>query len=106
MNRPADGARPPRLPPAQRRAQLLMRSAALRLQMAHDGQTLEAPLAVADTMRAALHWLWRHPEWPIGGMVVLAVLRPRRAWRWAARVWWAWRMWQRTGRLVLAAAMR
>ena len=104
MSSPADP--PPALPPALRREQLLVRSTALRLRLARDGQALEAPLAIADNVRNALHWLWQHPEWPVGGLVVLAVLRPRRAWRWAARAWWAWRLWQRSGRLLVALASR
>ena len=110
MSPPAGSPRPPpslpTLPPALRRELLLVRSRALRQQLARESQVLETPLAIADQARQGLRWLWQHPEWPIGGLVLLALLRPRRAWRWAARGWWAWRLWQRTGRLLVAVAGR
>jgi len=95
-----------RLSPALRRERLLLRSAALRVQLARDAQGLATPLAIADTVGDAARWLWRHPEWPLGALVMLVVLRPRRAWRWASRGWWAWRLWQRGRRLLLAATQR
>jgi len=91
---------PPPLSPAERRQRLLARSAALRVQLAQDAQGLAGPLAVADAVGGAARWLWRHPEWPLGALVVLVVLRPRRAWRWASRAWWAWGLWQRAERLL------
>ena len=104
---PAGSPRPPpTLTLALRRELLLARSRALRQQLAREGQALEAPLAIADQARQGLRWLWQHPEWPIAGLVLLTLLRPRRAWRWASRGWWAWRLWQRTGRLLVAAAAR
>lgn len=106
MNLASGGAAQPALPPAVRREQLRLRSSALRLQIASDAQILETPLALADQVRAALRWLRRNPEWPVGTLVFLAVLRPRRAWRWVSRGWWAWRMWQRAGRLLAAVAPR
>lgn len=91
------------LPLALRREQLLVRSAELRLRLAQDGRALEAPLAMADTVRAGWHWLRAHPEWPAGAALALVLLKPRRALRWASRGWWAWRTWQRARRLLAAA---
>jgi len=93
---------PPAPPPmlAQRRERLLQRSAVLRVQLAQDGRALQAPLALADTVREGWHWLRRHPEWPAGAALLLVLLKPRRAWRWASRGWWAWRVWQRAQRLL------
>ena len=94
----------PRRPsPAQRREQLLIRSITLREQLAQQAQVLAAPLAIADSLRNSLHWLRQHPEWPLGGLALLALLRPRRAWRWASRVWWGWRLWRRGSRWLAAA---
>jgi len=104
VSSPADS--PPALPPALRREQLLVRSTVLRLQLAREAQVLEAPLAIADKVHLGLRWLWQHPEWPVAGLVVLVVLRPRRAWRWATRAWWAWRLWRRSGRLLLGDVVR
>lgn len=94
------------LPLAQRREQLLVRSAELRLRLAQDGRALEAPLAMADTVRTGWHWLRAHPEWPAGAALLLVLLKPRRALRWASRGWWAWRTWQRAQRLLAAAGRR
>ncbi len=93
---------PRRSPPAQRREQLLIRSTTLREQLAQQAQVLAAPLAIADSLGNSLHWLRQHPEWPLGGLALLALLRPRRAWRWASRVWWGWRLWRRGSRWLAA----
>ncbi len=109
MSPPAGSPSPPSPAPvalALRRELLLTRSRALRQQLARESEVLEAPLALVDQARQGLRWLRQHPEWPIGGLVLLALLRPRRVWRWAARGWWAWRLWRRTGRLLVAAAAR
>lgn len=55
----------------RRREQLLLRSAQLRRTLAQQSQPLQGTLALADQLRAGLHWLRRHPVWPV---VVLAVL--------------------------------
>ncbi len=85
---------------AVRKELLLMRSATLRGQLAQDAQVLRAPLALADSVRDGLRWLRQNPEWPLGGVVLLLVLKPRRTWRWISRGWWAWRLWQRAARLL------
>ena len=92
-----------RSPPAQRREQLLRRSNTLRLQLAQQAQVLAAPLAIADHLRQGLRWLRDHPHWPLGGLVLLALLRPRRAWRWTLRAWWGWQLWQRGSRWLASA---
>lgn len=78
-----------------RREQLLLRSAALRQRFAHEARALEPPLARADRVLGGLRWLRGHPGLVAGGVVVVIVLRPRQAWRWALRGWWGWRLWQR-----------
>jgi len=93
-------------PPRLRLEQLLIRSTALRLQLAQQVQMLAGPLTIADSLCSGLHWLRRHPEWPLGGLALLALLRPRRAWRWASRVWWGWRLWRRGSRWLAAARDR
>jgi hypothetical protein len=82
-----------------RQQALLLRSATLRSQLAAQGRLLQGPLALADRLRGGWRWLRAHPEVPVAAVVALAVLRPRRAWRWAQRAWWGWRVWQRLQRL-------
>jgi hypothetical protein len=88
------------VPVALRREQLLLRSATLRGQLARDAQVLQAPLALADSVRDGLRWLRQNPEWPLGGVLLLLVLKPRRTWRWISRGWWAWRLWRRATLLL------
>lgn len=73
----------------------MLRSAELRQSLAIQVVPLQAPLALADRARAAWQWLRANPEAPIAAAVVIAVLRPRRAWRWGMRLWWGWRNWRR-----------
>ena len=76
---------------ALRQQSLVARSATLRGALAEQAQTLEAPLAAADRVRAGVRWLYEQRVWI--GVAVLAVLivRPRRAWRVARWSWWLWR---------------
>ena len=76
---------------ASRQQRLLQRSAALRTSLAHQGTVLAAPMATADRVRAGARWLVRQRGWVAGGLVVVLVLRPRRAWRVARFGWWLWR---------------
>jgi hypothetical protein len=78
-----------------RRERLRLRSAELRLHVAADAGVLVAPLALADQAGAALRWLRRHPQVPLLALGLMFVARPRRALRWAARLWWGWGLWQR-----------
>ncbi len=79
-----------------RRQQLLVRSAQLRLSLADQVQVYKRPLAIANQVRSGLQWLYRNPQWPLGALMILVVLRPRRALGWGGRLWWAWRLFQRT----------
>lgn len=95
---PRPGQAPLRHP--ARRTQLLARSAALRVQFTHEARALEAPLARVDRVRDGLRWLRGHPAWLVGGVLLLAVLRPRQLGRWAARAWWVWQWVQHPGALA------
>lgn len=77
---------------AERKLQLLIRSAELRVTLAHEARALRTPLAVADHAVAGVQWLRDHPVWPLGTMALLAILRPRRALRWASRLLLGWRV--------------
>lgn len=89
-----------------RQHELLLRSSDLRHQLAQDIVVVQAPLALADRVRSAWAWLRAHPEWPLAAVVVVAVLRPRRALRWGSRLWWAWNSWRRVQQLVDTTAWR
>lgn len=73
-----------------RQQRLVERSAQLRISLADRAQVFRKPLAAIDQARHSLQWLYRHPQWPLGGLVVLFLLRPRRTVLWGGRLWWAW----------------
>lgn len=74
-----------------RQQRLLVRSAQLRLELADQAQVLQRPLAVADRAQSGLYWLYRNPQWPLGALALLIVVRPRRALVWGGRLWWGWK---------------
>ncbi len=83
-----------------RQQRLLVRSAQLRITLVDQVQVLKKPLAVADQTQARAQWLYRNPQWPLGALIVLAVLRPRRTILWGGRLWWAWTTFKRLRNLV------
>lgn len=78
-----------------RQQRLLLRSAQLRFTLADQSQAFKKPLALADQARDRLQWLYRNPQWPLGFLLTLAVLRPQRTLLWAGRLWWAWSAFKR-----------
>lgn len=83
----------------QRQHLLQARSNLLRQRLTDDVQVLRPPLALADQVRQGWQWLRSHPEVLAGGALLLALLRPRRAWRLASRAWAGWQLWRRVQRL-------
>jgi hypothetical protein len=77
---------------------LMLRSAELRQNLASQVAPLQTPLALADRVREGWRWLRANPEAPMAAALVIAVLRPRRAWRWGMRLWWGWRTWRKLQR--------
>jgi len=83
---------------AARKQQLLIRSAELRVTLTHQAKPLQGPLAVADQAVIGMRWLREHPQWPLGALLLTAVLRPRRALAWATRLWWGWDVYKKARR--------
>ena len=84
---------------------LLARSAELRFTLADQAQVFKRPLTIADKAQDGLQWLFRHPVWPLGALIALVVLRPRRAILWSGRLWGAWKMFKRA-RIWMASTSR
>lgn len=84
----------------RRRAALLARSRQLRGELAEGATVLRLPLKLADGAWRGWRWLKVHPEAIAAGLVVVAVVRPRRAWALARASWRAWRSWRRVRFLV------
>lgn len=89
-----------------RQQRLLMRSAQLRIALADQAQIFKKPLAVADQARSSLQWLYRNPQWPLGALLVLFLLRPRRVILWGGRAWWAWTAFNRARSWVTALSLQ
>jgi len=77
------------------RQALLARSAQLRIELGAQSAVLNTPLKWVDKARAGVHWLRHHPEWPLGALAVLVLLRPGRVVRWSAHLLWGWQLWRR-----------
>jgi hypothetical protein len=89
-----------------RREQLLARSDQLRRGLAEQIHAYRQPLAWAQRAEGGWQWLRAHPQWVVGGVAVLVVLRPWRAWRWGSGILGAWSVWQRVQPLWTALAER
>ena len=92
--------------PRLRRHRLLMRSAELRITIAGQSEVLKGPLALADQVRGGVNWLYQHPQWPLGALVVLTMLRPKRTLQWAGRLWWVWTSLRRAQSWLTAVPLR
>ena len=77
---------------AERRERLVARAAAQRVTLAQNIEPWRIPLALADQGLAALRYIKSHPEWIVGGVVLLAALRPGRVGKWLGRGWVTWQM--------------
>ncbi len=85
---------------ALRRAHLLLRSSQLRADLSLNVQALRRPLGLADQARGAVDWLSHNPQWPVGALLVVAAVRPRRALRWAGTLWWGYGLFKRAQTLL------
>jgi hypothetical protein len=77
------------------RQRLLQRSAQLRVELGAQSGVLNTPLRLIDNARTGVHWLRNHPEWPLGALALLVLLRPGRVLRWSTRLVWGWQLWRR-----------
>jgi len=77
---------------AERRERLVTRAAEQRVVLAQNIEPYRIPLALADRGMNALRYIKHHPEWIIGGVVLLAALRPGRVGKWLGRGWVTWQM--------------
>lgn len=84
-----------RLRLALKRERLVERSRALRREAEVQSAALEPMLRLGDRIRAGADWVRAHPGAVAAFVVSLAVMRPRRVWRWGARLWAGWRLLQR-----------
>lgn len=77
---------------AERRERLVVQASVQRRTLAQDIEPWRIPLALADQGMTALRYIRSHPEWIIGVVLLLAVLRPRRVGTWLGRGWASWQV--------------
>lgn len=73
-----------------KRARLLERAAREREGVALALQTWTQPLAFVDRCIGAVRYVITRPPLVAGAALVFALLRPRRAIKWARRAWGIW----------------
>jgi hypothetical protein len=81
---------------------LLARSARLREDFGVQAAGFKKPLLLADRLQAGLKWLYSNPAWPLGALLTVLVLRPRRSLVWGLRLWSAWKTFKRTKKWLLS----
>ena len=89
-----------------RQQRLLARSAQLRSTLTDQTQALEESLLWIGKASSSLAWLRQNPQWPLGAVLLLAVLRPRRVMRWGSRMWWGWQTSKRVRHWLEINALR
>lgn len=82
---------------AERRERLVAQAAAQRSALAQNIEPWRRPLARVDQGLAVLRNIKRHPAWIVGGVALLAALRPGRVraagvGKWLSRGWVTWQM--------------
>lgn len=73
-----------------KRARLIERAASERAQLAQALQSWAQPLGLVDRCIAAIRFVIAQPPLVAGAALVLVLLRPRRAFRWARRALAIW----------------
>ena len=76
-----------------KKAALVERAAAERERIAAQFAPFRPPLALVDRSIAAGREVLAHPEWIIGALALILILRPRRSLAWAQRGFVAGRAW-------------
>jgi hypothetical protein len=86
---------------ALEKQRLQLEAAAQRATLAGHVDGLRPLFEAADRVSDGARWLRRHPEAVLGGVAVVAAVRPgvrRFVWLWGKRGFVAWRLWRETAR--------
>ena len=96
---------PRQLELALKRQRLEWQGEAQRQDLQRHLQAFLPAFTAADRLRAGAQFLHAHPQWVAGAAVVVAILRPSKAWRWTKRGFFAWRLWKKLQDKLGAAGM-
>lgn len=90
----------------RRREQLVARSAQLRGELAIQAGHLAPQGLMTGGIRHAWEWVQQHPQWVVGGIVLVLAMRPRRMVRWGGRFLAVWQIARRAAPLWQALLTR
>ena len=79
---------------AEQREHLVAQAAAQRITLVQSIEPWRIPLALADQGLATIRYIKRNPAWIVGGVALLAALRPGRVGKWLQRGWVTWQIMQ------------
>ena len=82
---------------ALKKQRLQIAASGLRVDFGRHAAGLAPVFTGADYLVEGVRWTRRNPEIVVAAGVALAVVRPKKAWRWARRAfvgWQAWRKWR------------
>ena len=82
-----------------RRERLIARSAEVRGSLVVQLQAMRRPPPWVHGVEVGWQWVRTHPEWVVGAVVVLVVVRPRRVLEWGGGLFGAWKL-LRSARLL------
>lgn len=80
---------------ALKKQRLLIACDGLRADFAGHAKGLAPAFGAADCVVEGAHWLRKHPQPIVAAVVALLVIRPKRAWLWARRGFFAWQAWRK-----------
>ena len=83
---------------ALKHQRLEFQAVAQRRELADSLSPFQPVFSAVDGVNRGIHYLKTHPEIPAVAAVVLVILRPGRAFRWARRGISAWRLWNNLSR--------
>lgn len=93
-----------------RRGRLIERIASQRIQLGQQLQPVADALNVVDrriaSVRSGIGYLRQHPGIVVAAVALLAIVKPRRAWRWAKRGLIAWQTWRSLSARLTAFGLR
>ena len=93
-----------------RRGRLIERIASQRALLGQQMQPVHSILNATDRglagVRTGFAYLRQHPGIVVAAIVLLAVVKPRRAWRWARRSLIAWQTWRSLSARLAAFRLR
>lgn len=85
---------------ALKKQRLQIASDTLRAEFGLYAAGLAPAFSGADYAVESVRWLRRNPQVAVAAGVALAVIRPKRAWRWARRAFVGWQVWRKLRDLV------